>query len=48
MRFEAITSLCVRMECKSGIIDESIHFAVVALLNYENLLHHFVKRVKIL
>ena len=45
MRFIPITSFRERMECESGIIDENIHFTVVALLNYENLLHHFVKRV---
>jgi hypothetical protein len=48
MRFEAVVCLCERMECESRIIDEDIHFAVVALLNYEKLLRHFVKRVKIL
>jgi hypothetical protein len=47
MRFEAVGCLCERMECESRIIDEDIHFAVVALLNYENLLRHFVKRVNI-
>lgn len=41
MRFEAIKSLCKRMKCESSIIDENIHFAVVALLNNENLLHQF-------
>lgn len=47
MCFIAVGCLCERVECDASIIDENIHFTVVALLNYENLLHHFAKRVKI-
>lgn len=47
MRLEAVGRLCEWMECESRIINENIHFAVVAFLNYENLLHHFIRRVKI-
>lgn len=41
MRLEIIRCSHERMERYAGIINENIHFAVVALWNYKNLWHRF-------
>lgn len=41
MRLKVIRCFVKRMKCYARIINEYIQFSVVALLNYENLLHHY-------